>query len=829
MAVASAAVLGAAAGTGLALVVAMTLLVCRYYSRRHQGKDWSRLDRFAGDATVHRSSRPRLLDETSSISSASTWGSRSSLRSGNGRKIRAPSFAIAQQWICERKRDIGGKKGGGPSQQPCGIPPWSEGPPADLPSPCKVEAERESSRDGGRGSSTEEEGVGERGVDVLASVVAALARGAGAASPWSAHRRLETWARAARERRRSQQQPSPGSPSHSPLSRTSSGGRRDSGTDGSGGSGGGGGSGDGSPALSLAGSLEGAPAVVVDAHPTLLRKASSASEEFNPTKEPHPVQPVGHHSVNHSVHHSYHHYNHHEQLLPLRSPLETGAFGSTAAVVETCTPPQRLCRTPSVSSQGSLEGVGGHPRQVRRHIPCIQPRGLPLKWKHCSRIATELSLSYCVVPDRKDSGHRGSSPQIRTFTPEGRSGVSNGHGPSSAITGPPSRSPSPTPDLSTSPSASARTPSPSAYAQPSPSAPSAHQRCLSPLLIPPPQASLPQPPRSPSAASTASSSSSAAAASLAAAAEASSTPPAPPASPLGALQPSLYARKDGPLFLGKPRRSGPSLGRLHLRLQYDFDRSDLHVHLIEAHDLAGSAQGGFNDPYVRLRLVPEVDSRKRQTTIHRGDPNPFFDEHFKFPVAHDQLQDKNLVLQVFDYDRYSRNDVVGEVCMSMEEFDVTSSIEVWGEITKNKKPPEERQEVLLSLSYLPSAERLTVVLLKARNLFPVQERDPPDPYAKVYLLIAGKRVKKKKTAARKACANPVWNEALTFNVPASSLNLAALEVCILGQSSDLIGANSPLLGSCVLGPHESPGPAQDHWSDMAQNPRKAVAMWHTLR
>jgi hypothetical protein len=27
------------------------------------------------------------------------------------------------------------------------------------------------------------------------------------------------------------------------------------------------------------------------------------------------------------------------------------------------------------------------------------------------------------------------------------------------------------------------------------------------------------------------------------------------------------------------------------------------------------------------------------------------------------------------------------------------------------------QEVLLSLSYLPSAERLTVVMLKARNLF----------------------------------------------------------------------------------------------------------------
>lgn len=139
--------------------------------------------------------------------------------------------------------------------------------------------------------------------------------------------------------------------------------------------------------------------------------------------------------------------------------------------------------------------------------------------------------------------------------------------------------------------------------------------------------------------------------------------------------------------------------------------------LFPAHDLAGSDQGGFNDPYVRLSLIPEVDSRKRQTSIHRNDPNPFFDQHFKFPVSHDDLQDKVLLLQVFDYDRFSRNDVIGEVRMAMDEIDVANSVEVWGEITKNKKPPEELQEILVSLSYLPSAERLTVVILKARNLF----------------------------------------------------------------------------------------------------------------
>lgn len=41
--------------------------------------------------------------------------------------------------------------------------------------------------------------------------------------------------------------------------------------------------------------------------------------------------------------------------------------------------------------------------------------------------------------------------------------------------------------------------------------------------------------------------------------------------------------------------------------------------------------------------------------------------------------------QVFDYDRFSRNDVVGEMRVNMMDLDITSSIEIWGEITKNKK------------------------------------------------------------------------------------------------------------------------------------------------
>lgn len=148
--------------------------------------------------------------------------------------------------------------------------------------------------------------------------------------------------------------------------------------------------------------------------------------------------------------------------------------------------------------------------------------------------------------------------------------------------------------------------------------------------------------------------------------------------------------------------------------------------LLLAHDLCSFDDGGFRDPYVRVSLIPEVDQRKRQTSIHRGETHPYFDTHFKFPISRDQLQEKELILQVLDYDRYSHNDVIGELRIRMSELELSKSTEIWGDSIRVKKPQEDRPELLLSLNYLPQAERLTVVVMKAKNLETLQE-----PYVKV--------------------------------------------------------------------------------------------------
>lgn len=139
-------------------------------------------------------------------------------------------------------------------------------------------------------------------------------------------------------------------------------------------------------------------------------------------------------------------------------------------------------------------------------------------------------------------------------------------------------------------------------------------------------------------------------------------------------------------------------------------------------------------------LSPEVDSRKRESTVHRNEYHPYFDQHFKFPVSRDQLQGKELILQVLDCDRYSHNDVMGEVRINIDDMDLSKSVEIWADMLRTKKPPEDRPELLLSLNYLPQAERLTIVIMKAKNLDTIQE-----PYVKVGIVLVYFKLKLKST------------------------------------------------------------------------------------
>ncbi|GFO45715.1 synaptotagmin [Plakobranchus ocellatus] len=99
---------------------------------------------------------------------------------------------------------------------------------------------------------------------------------------------------------------------------------------------------------------------------------------------------------------------------------------------------------------------------------------------------------------------------------------------------------------------------------------------------------------------------------------------------------------------------------------------------------------------------------------------------------------------------------------------------------------------MFSLSYLPSAERLTVVVVKARNLRQQEEvKSDLDPFIKVCITAGNKKLKKKKTSTAHNTNSPTWNEALVFSVNRESLRTIGLEVSAYHDNKlgidDLIG------------------------------------------
>ena len=105
------------------------------------------------------------------------------------------------------------------------------------------------------------------------------------------------------------------------------------------------------------------------------------------------------------------------------------------------------------------------------------------------------------------------------------------------------------------------------------------------------------------------------------------------------------------------------LGKLQYELKYDFNTQTLQVKVIQATDLPAMDMGGVSDPYVKVYLIPELKGQKKfETKVHRKTLNPFFNQAFEFKnLPYAETFDKTLIFSIFDYDRFSKHDQIGEV------------------------------------------------------------------------------------------------------------------------------------------------------------------------
>ncbi|XP_023697902.1 synaptotagmin VIII [Paramormyrops kingsleyae] len=265
-------------------------------------------------------------------------------------------------------------------------------------------------------------------------------------------------------------------------------------------------------------------------------------------------------------------------------------------------------------------------------------------------------------------------------------------------------------------------------------------------------------------------------------------------------------------------------GRILYSLEHNAQTSELTVGIKEASALKAMDFGGSSDPYVKVYCLPKK-SKTYESKVFRKTLNPVFNEHFKFQISQADLSESTLVAQVYDFNRFSKHDIIGELRLQLGTVDWNHVIEEWKDLNEPSKFEQENLgEICFSLRYVPTANKLTIVILEAKNLKDMDINGSSDPYVKAQLILDKKKWKKKKTSVKKKTLNPYFNESFTFDV--SFEQIQKLQLVISVWDHDKLSRNDAM-GKIFLG-CDSTGNQLRHWADMLSNPRRPVAQWHSL-
>uniref|UniRef100_H0YTQ6 Synaptotagmin 4 n=1 Tax=Taeniopygia guttata TaxID=59729 RepID=H0YTQ6_TAEGU len=235
------------------------------------------------------------------------------------------------------------------------------------------------------------------------------------------------------------------------------------------------------------------------------------------------------------------------------------------------------------------------------------------------------------------------------------------------------------------------------------------------------------------------------------------------------------------------------LGTLFFSLEYNFEKKAFVVNIKEARGLpAMDEQSMTSDPYIKMTILPEK-KHKVKTRVLRKTLDPAFDETFTFyGIPYSQIQDLTLHFMVLSFDRFSRDDVIGEVLIPLAGTELSE-----GRLLMDREIIKRNVRRVSYDSY---------------------------PYVKVNLYHAKKRISKKKTHVKKCTPNAVFNELFVFDIPCEGLDDISIEFLVLDSDR---GSRNEVIGRLTLG-SSAEGTGGEHWKEICEYPRRQIAKWHML-
>jgi len=324
------------------------------------------------------------------------------------------------------------------------------------------------------------------------------------------------------------------------------------------------------------------------------------------------------------------------------------------------------------------------------------------------------------------------------------------------------------------------------------------------------------------------------------------------------IDPKMYAKMKTESFDAEGIDDPSSKPIINISVLYYGNKEEMVVKLIQARNLESSDGSKITNPYCSVELEP--DYVLHWSKVQHGTCDPEFNESFRFPLLNEEIDDKTLLIKLYDWDQFARDECCGVMRLKLKEIDfelnyrddVTMQVQMWRAVVvtspschdnhKGREDASQRNslvsgDLMLGLSYLPSAEKLTVTIQRARNLdINGNHKKKIEMYVKCSLMRNGMKAKKKRTnqVIIPSGSQAVFDEALTFGVMTSELDDVIMKCELYYVTDKKVKkkgriSRKELLGVVELSSSTSSPQDRQHWLEMTSSKNQQTARWHCLK